>query len=76
MRSLEAAGRLSYDGLKDLTAQEIAPLIRRQLLAVPGIGPETADCIALYVLAQEACRARPRCTVCPLDDLCPKRGVA
>lgn len=170
LRSLEAAGRLSYDGLKGLIAQEIAPLIRscgtfnvkarrlaafieflgrryggrveamsreepaelrRQLLAVPGIGPETADCIALYaarhpffvvdgytrrvfsrlglirgdesydevqsfftrrlrrdtalfndyhaqivVLAQEACRARPRCTVCPLDDLCPKRGVA
>lgn len=170
LRALESRGLLSYEGLKDLTSEEIAPIIRssgtfnvkarrlaafveflgrryggsveamsreepsglrRQLLAVPGIGPETADCIALYAarhpffvvdgytrrvfsrlgmirgdesyddvqrfftsrlpgdsalfsdyhaqivgLAQEACRARPRCTACPLDDLCPKRGVA
>jgi endonuclease-3 related protein len=170
LRALESRGRLSYEGLKDLTVEEIAPLIRpsgtfnvkarrlaafveflgrryggrveamsgeepselrRQLLAVEGIGPETADCIALYAarhpffvvdgytrrvfsrlglirgdesydevqrfftrrlpgeaalfndyhaqivgLAQESCRARPRCTECPLDDLCPKRGVA
>ena len=27
-------------------------------------------------LAQRSCRARPRCVGCPLDDLCPKRGVA
>jgi endonuclease III related protein len=27
-------------------------------------------------LAKEHCRARPRCAGCPLDDLCPKRGVA
>jgi endonuclease III related protein len=170
LRALESRGRLSYEGLRDLTPEEIAPIIRssgtfnvkarrlaafveflgrrhggsveamsreepselrRQLLSVPGIGPETADCIALYAarhpffvvdgytrrvfsrlglirgdesydevqrfftrrlpgdtalfndyhaqivgLAQDACRARPRCTVCPLDDLCPKRGVA
>ena len=170
LRALETRGRLSYEGLKGLRAEEIAPIIRssgtfnikarrlaafveflgrhhggsveamsreepselrRQLLSVPGIGPETADCIALYAarhpffvvdgytrrvfsrlglirgdesydevqrfftrrlpgdtalfndyhaqivgLAQHACRARPRCTVCPLDDLCPKRGVA
>ena len=105
--------------------------LRRQLLAVPGIGRETADCIALYAaghplfvvdgytrrvfsrlglirgdesyddvqrffmrrlprdsslfndyhaqivgLAKESCRARPLCGECPLDDVCPKRGVA
>jgi endonuclease III related protein len=170
LRALESRGLLSYEGLRGLTPEEIAPIIRssgtfnvkarrlaafveflgrryrgrveamsreepaalrRQLLAVPGIGPETADCIALYAarhpffvvdgytrrvfsrlglirgdesydevqrfftrrlpgdsalfndyhaqivgLAQDACRARPRCTACPLDDLCPKRGVA
>jgi endonuclease-3 related protein len=168
--ALKERGLLSYDGLRRLTAEQIAPIIRssgtfnvkarrltafvdflkrqyagrveemareepwelrRQLLAVRGIGRETADCIALYAaghplfvvdgytrrvfsrlglirgnelyddvqrffmrrlpvdtglfndyhaqivgLAQESCRARPRCTQCPLDDLCPKRGVA
>ena len=29
----------------------------------------------LVRLGQEACRPRPRCAECPLDDLCPKRGV-
>jgi len=170
LRSLRERGLLSYEGLKGMTAEEIAPVIRscgtfnvkarrlaafvdflgrryegrvgnmaregpwelrRQLLALPGIGRETADCIALYAaghplfvvdgytrrvfsrlglirgdesydevqrffmrrlpgdaslfndyhaqivgLAQQSCRARPRCTECPLDDLCPKRGVA
>ena len=27
-------------------------------------------------LAQQSCRARPLCTGCPLDDVCPKKGVA
>jgi endonuclease-3 related protein len=104
--------------------------LRRKLLAVPGIGPETADSIALYAagkplfvvgaytrrvfsrlgllpgrhsyddvqryltdrlprdvalygdyhaqlvrLGKDHCRTRPRCAGCPLDDLCPKRGV-
>jgi len=87
LRVLRGAGRLSYEGLAPLTAEEIAPLIRSsgvynvkarrirafldflgreyggriealskedpstlraKLLAVPGIGPETADCIVLY----------------------------
>jgi endonuclease III related protein len=26
-------------------------------------------------LGKEACRSRPRCADCPLDDVCPKRGV-
>jgi endonuclease-3 related protein len=104
--------------------------LRRKLLEVHGIGPETADCIALYAagkpvfvvdaytrrvfarlghlrgresydevqrrftdalprdaalyndyhaqivrLAKEACRTRPVCARCPLDEVCPKRGV-
>jgi endonuclease III related protein len=161
---------LNYGGLRGMTAEQIAPVIRscgtfnvkarrlaafvdflgrrhsgrvenmgreepwklrRQLLAVPGIGRETADCIALYAaghplfvvdgytrrvfsrlglirgdesyddvqrflmrrlprdsslfndyhaqivgLAKQSCRARPLCGECPLDDVCPKRGVA
>jgi endonuclease-3 related protein len=31
---------------------EDLPLLRRKLLAVPGIGPETADSIALYAAEQ------------------------
>jgi len=104
--------------------------LRSALLAVHGIGPETADSIVLYGaglpvfvvdaytrrvfsrlglvrgdepydelqrffmtrlgpdtflyndyhaqvvrVAKEACRARPQCARCPLDELCPKRGV-
>ncbi len=170
LRALDERGLLSYEGLRGLGADEIAPIIRscgtfnvkarrlaafveflgrrygghvesmageepwalrRQLLAVPGIGRETADCIALYAaghplfvvdgytrrvfsrlglirgdesydevqrffmrrlpkdprlfndyhaqvvgLAQRSCRSRPRCGECPLDDVCPKKGVA
>jgi len=170
LRALEERGLLSYEGLRGMTADEIAPIIRscgtfnvkarrlaafveflgrryqgrvekmageepwalrQRLLAVPGIGRETADCIALYgaghplfvvdgytrrvfsrlglirgdesydevqrffmrrlprdpslfndyhaqivILAQEYCRARARCGECPLDDVCPKKGVA
>jgi endonuclease III related protein len=168
--ALKQRGLLTYEGLRGMTAQDLAPMIRasgtfnvkarrlaafvdflgrryegrvenmareepwelrRQLLAVPGIGRETADCIALYAaghplfvvdgytrrvfsrlglirgdesydevqrffmrrlpgdtslyndyhaqivaFAKQTCRARPRCIECPLDDLCPKRGVA
>lgn len=104
--------------------------LRAALLAVPGIGPETADCIVLYAaghpsfvvdaytrrvfgrlgllrggetydevqrvfasalpldvalwgdfhgqivrVAKEACRARPRCASCPLDDVCARVGL-
>lgn len=166
---LRRAGRLSYAGLKDLSAARIAPLIRpsgtyrvkaarlrafldflgeayggraeamraedpwvlrRRLLAVHGIGRETADSIVLYAaggplfvvdaytrriffrlglldgrrdydraqrffmerlpadaalfndyhaqivrLGKDVCRPRPRCGACPLDAVCPKRGV-
>jgi len=120
-----------YGGRVEKMAGEEPWELRRQLLEVPGIGRETADCIVLYAaghplfvvdgytrrifsrlgmirgdesyddvqlffmrrlpgetrlfndyhaqivgLAQQSCRARPRCTGCPLDDLCPKRGVA
>jgi endonuclease-3 related protein len=105
--------------------------LRAALLAVPGIGPETADCIVLYAaglpsfvvdaytrrvfgrlgllrgretydevqrlfasalpvdvalwgdyhgqivrVAKDACRTRPLCSQCPLDDVCPRVGVA
>ena len=106
---------------------------RPKLLAVPGIGRETADSIVLYAaglplfvvdaytrrvfsrlglladgepgydevqrffmaraargtprstttttprssdLGKDVCRPRPRCQQCPLEALCPRRGVA
>ncbi|HYN01741.1 MAG TPA: hypothetical protein VE359_04790 [Vicinamibacteria bacterium] len=130
-----------YGGQVEGMRTERPEALRRKLLAVPGIGPETADSIALYAagkplfvvdaytrrvfsrlgllgsgsrgngpraarpeahdqvqrflmdrlprdaalyndyhaqlvrLGQEACRSRPRCAECPLDDLCPKRGL-
>ncbi len=105
-------------------------VLRRRLLAVHGIGRETADSIVLYAaglalfvvdaytrrvfsrlglvdgglgydeiqrffmerlprdaalyndyhaqivrLGKDVCRPRPRCDECPLDGLCPRRGV-
>jgi endonuclease-3 related protein len=29
----------------------------------------------IVLLGKDVCRPRPRCDACPLDDLCPKRGV-
>jgi endonuclease-3 related protein len=111
--------------------REESPLgLRRKLLSVSGVGPETADSIALYAaghplfvvdaytrrifsrlglvrgdetyaeiqrsiqarlprdaklyndyhaqlvrLGKEHCRPRPRCEACPLDGICPKRGL-
>ena len=144
----EYGGRVEEMGAEDPAA------LRRKLLAVPGIGPETADSIALYAagkplfvvdaytrrvfsrlgllrsdragrarpispgtprgsrlrlrrregydqvqrflmdrlpldaalyndyhaqlvrLGKDHCRPRPRCAGCPLDDLCPKRGLS
>jgi endonuclease-3 related protein len=136
-----------YGGrVEGMRGEDVAAL-RRKLLAVPGIGPETADSIALYAagkplfvvgaytrrvfsrlglppgrarpdpsrrsrstprrpatydqvqrtlmnrlprdaalyndyhaqlvrLGKDHCRPRPRCSGCPLDDLCPKRGLS
>jgi endonuclease-3 related protein len=142
-----------YGGRAEAMAAEDPARLRQKLLLVPGIGPETADSIALYAaghpvfvvdayarrvfsrlgllpgedragralptssgsrgggprgtrpeaydrmqrflmdnlprdaalyndyhaqlvrVGQEACRTRPRCAVCPLDDLCPKHGL-
>ena len=169
LRALESRSLLSYEGLKGMSAEEIAPIIRSsgtfnvkarrlaafvdflgrryggrveemardepwelrsQLLEVRGIGRETADCIVLYAaghplfvvdgytrrifsrlgmirgdesydevqrffmrrlpgeaslfndyhaqiveLAQQSCRARPVCAMCPLDDICLKIGT-
>ncbi len=40
-----------YDNLEDFLAQEINDL-RRELLSIKGIGPETADSIILYAASQ------------------------
>ncbi len=123
---LEAA----YGGEMERLAEAEPAALRAALLAVPGIGPETADCIVLYAaghpsfvvdaytrrvfgrlgllrggetydevqgvfarglpvdaglwgdfhgqvvrVAKEACRTRPRCGACPLDDVCARVGV-
>jgi endonuclease III related protein len=119
-----------YEGRVEAMKAERPEDLRRKLLAVHGIGPETADSIALYAashplfvvdaytrrvfgrlgllrgdesyaeaqrllmdrlprdaglyndyhaqlvrLAKDHCRPRPRCQECPLDRLCPKRGL-
>ena len=122
-------GRAYGGDVRSMRAEE--PLVlRAKLLSVDGVGPETADAIALYAaeqplfvvdaytrrvfarlghlrgdedylgvqryfhdrlprdpalfndyhaqivtLAKEACRPRPRCGACPLDDVCAKNGV-
>ena len=117
-------------GRPETMAGEDPVALRARLLAVPGVGRETADSIALYaaglplfvvdaytrrvfgrlglvsgdepydelqrfftrrlpadaalfndfhaqvvLLAKDVCRKRPRCTICPLSGLCPRRGV-
>jgi endonuclease-3 related protein len=119
-----------FDGRVEAMAGESPTELRRRLLAVEGIGPETADSIALYAaglpqfvvdaytrrifgrlglllggesydgvqaffmsrlrpnvplyndfhaqivrLGKDVCRPRPRCATCPLESLCPRRGV-
>jgi len=119
-----------YGGRVEGMSREAPEELRRQLLAVDGIGPETADSIALYAaghpvfvvdaytrrifsrlgllaggesygdvqrfflrrlprdaalfneyhaqivrLAKEHCRARPLCSACPLEPVCPRRGI-
>jgi endonuclease-3 related protein len=120
-----------WGGRVEAMAREAPAILRRKLLGVNGIGPETADSIALYAagrplfvvdaytrrifarlgllsggesydavqrffmdrlprdaalyndyhaqivhLGKDFCRARPRCTACPLEDLCPREGVS
>jgi endonuclease III related protein len=122
--------RSRYDGRVEGMASVEPAALRRQLLEVEGIGPETADSIALYAaghpvfvvdaytrrvfgrlgllrggesyddvqrffhrsltpsaalfndyhaqvvrLAKEHCRARPLCPSCPLEGVCPRRGL-
>jgi endonuclease-3 related protein len=119
-----------YGGRVERMASEDPAALRRLLLEVDGIGPETADSIALYAaghaafvvdaytrrvfarlgflrggesydevqrffverlprdaplfndyhaqivrLAKEHCRARPLCASCPLEGVCPRRGL-
>jgi len=119
-----------YGGRVEAMAAEDPWVLRRRLLAVHGIGRETADSIVLYAaglplfvvdaytrrifsrlglldgrpsydrvqrffmdrlpadaalfndyhaqivrLGKDVCRPRPRCAACPLDAVCPKRGV-
>jgi endonuclease-3 related protein len=120
----------TYGGRVEAMASTAPGALRRQLLGVEGIGPETADSIALYAaghpvfvvdaytrrvfgrlgmlrggesydevqrffhrrlpadaalfndyhaqvvrLAKEHCRARPLCVACPLEAVCPRRGL-
>ena len=120
-----------YGGRVESMAREPVLVLRQKLLAVDGIGRETADSIVLYaaglpifvvdaytrrifsrlglirgdedydqiravferhlpadpalyndyhaqivLLGKDTCRPRPRCEVCPLDDLCARRGVS
>jgi endonuclease-3 related protein len=119
-----------YGGRVEAMAREEPRSLRARLLAVNGIGRETADSIVLYAaglplfvvdaytrrifarlglvrgsesydeiqaffmtrlrpdapfyndyhaqivrLGNTACRPRPLCAICPLDILCPRRGV-
>src|SRR5262245_50075685 len=119
-----------YGGRVEGMATEDPATLRQLLLEVDGIGPETADSIALYAaghttfvvdaytrrvfarlgflrgdesyedvrrffverlprdaslfndyhaqivrLAKEHCRAQPRCASCPLEAVCPRRGI-
>jgi endonuclease-3 related protein len=119
-----------YAGRVEGMAAEPVAALRAKLLAVAGIGRETADSIILYaaglpifvvdaytrrifsrlglirgtedydeiralfesglpkdvalyndyhaqivLLGKDVCRPRPRCEACPLEDLCPRRGL-
>jgi endonuclease III related protein len=119
-----------YGGRVEAMRAEEPGCLREKLLAVVGIGPETADSIILYAvghpvfvvdaytrriftrlgwidggepydevqrlfterlaadaalyndfhaqivaLGKDVCRPVPRCGECPLDDVCPKRGL-
>lgn len=43
-----------YDGSLEKLAEESPEIVREHLLALPGVGPETADAILLYALGQPA----------------------
>jgi endonuclease-3 related protein len=121
---------VEYAGRVEAMSAEPLQALRAKLLAVTGIGRETADSIVLYaaglplfvvdaytrrvfsrlgllrgdetydevqrffmerlpsdvplyndyhaqvvLLGKDICRPRPLCALCPLEDLCPKRGV-
>jgi endonuclease-3 related protein len=121
----------AYQGRVEAMRGEDPQVLRRRLLAVHGIGRETADSVVLYAaglplfvvdaytrrvfsrlglvdgdldydeiqrffmerlprdaalyndyhaqivrLGKDVCRPRPRCHECPLEALCPRRGVA
>jgi endonuclease-3 related protein len=120
-----------YGGRVEAMQAEEPDIVRAKLLAVPGVGPETADSIALYAAgrrlfvidsytrrvfsrlgavrgdepydalqrlfmdalpaeanlygdfhaqivlhAKDVCTRRPACAVCPLEEGCPRVGVA
>jgi endonuclease-3 related protein len=120
-----------YGGRVEAMQAEEPDIVRAKLLAVPGVGPETADSIALYAAgrrlfvidaytrrvfsrlgavrgdepydalqrlfmdalpaeaglygdyhaqivlhAKDVCTRRPACAACPLEDGCPRVGVA
>ena len=44
----------NYSGSLEALAAEPLPVARERLLALPGVGPETADAILLYALGQPA----------------------
>ncbi len=48
LRAFLAALRRDFGGSLRRLLKEPAPTLRAWLLAIPGIGPETADCILLY----------------------------
>jgi endonuclease-3 related protein len=54
IRAFVAFLDVEYGGSLDSLALELADTAREKLLALPGVGPETADAILLYALAQPA----------------------
>jgi len=56
--NLEVRGALTIGGLREISEAELrdravaldAPAVRKDLLALPSVGPETADAILLYAL--------------------------